>query len=123
VINVKDKQLRYVLMNRYMAGFFGIEPADAIGRTTAELMFGHGAQKVDETDKRVLASGKEIGFFEEEYRDISGGMRHWLVNKLPLLDADGEVERIVSVGLDIGERKRGEQEMRKAKDAAEAACR
>ena len=26
VINVKDKQLRYVLMNRYMAGIFGIEP-------------------------------------------------------------------------------------------------
>src|SRR6516164_7426265 len=48
-------------------------------------------------------------------------MRHWLVNKLPLLDADGRVERIVSVGLDIGERKRGEQEMRNAKDAAEAA--
>src|SRR5439155_6994868 len=52
-INVKDKQLRYVLMNRYMAGFFGIEPADAIGRNTAELKFGHGAQKVDETYKLV----------------------------------------------------------------------
>jgi PAS domain S-box-containing protein len=123
VINVKDRQLRYVLMNRYMAGLFGIEPANAIGRTTSELMFGHGAQKVDETDRRVLASGKELGFFEEEYRDLSGSMRHWLVNKLPLLDADGKVERIVSVGLDIGERKQGEQEMRKAKDAAEAALR
>jgi PAS domain S-box-containing protein len=121
VINVKDRQLRYVLMNRYMAGLFGIEPADAIGRTTSELMSGRGAQKVDETDRRVLASGKELGFFEEEYRDLSGNMRHWLVNKLPLLDADGKVERIVSVGLDIGERKRGEQEMRNAKDAAEAA--
>jgi signal transduction histidine kinase len=45
------------------------------------------------------------------------------VNKLPLLDTDGKVERIVTVGLDIGERKRGEQEMRKARDAAEAALR
>ena len=36
VINVKDKQLRYVLMNRYMAGIFGVEPADAIGRTTTD---------------------------------------------------------------------------------------
>lgn len=33
VINVKDSNLRYVLMNRYMAGIFGIEPQDAIGRT------------------------------------------------------------------------------------------
>jgi PAS domain S-box-containing protein len=123
VINVKDKQLRYILMNRYMAGIFGIEPADAIGRTTTDLMSRYGAQKTDENDRRVLAAGRELGFYEEEYLDSSGNLRQWLVNKLPLVDADGEVESIVSVALDIGERKRGEQEMRKAKDAAEAALR
>ena len=123
MINVKDRQLRYVLMNRYMAGVFGVEPADAIGRTTTDLMSRYGAQKTDGNDKRVLASGKGLGFYEEEYLDSSGNLRQWLVNKLPLLDADGEIEQIVTVGLDIGERKRGEQEMRKAKDAAEAALR
>ena len=123
VINVKDKQLRYVLMNRYMAGIFGVEPADAIGRTTTDLMSRYGAEKTDEHDKRVLEAGRELGFYEEEYKDSSGNMRQWLVNKLPLLDADGEIENIVTVALDIGERKRGELEMRKAKDAAEAALR
>jgi PAS domain S-box-containing protein len=123
VINVKDKQLRYVLMNRYMAGIFGIEPQDAIGRTTTDLMSRYGAEKTDEHDKRVLAVGRELGFYEEEYKDVTGNMRQWLVNKLPLLDAGGEIENIVTVALDIGERKRGELEMRKAKDAAEAALR
>jgi len=123
VINVKDKRLRYVLMNRYMAGIFGIEPGDAIGRTTTDVMSRYGARKTDENDKRVLAAGKELGFYEEEYVDSSGTMRQWLVNKLPLLDADGEIEYIVTVALDIGERKRGELEMRRAKDAAEAALR
>jgi len=123
VINVKDKQLRYILMNRYMAGIFGVEPADAIGRTTTDLMSRYGAQKTDENDRRVLAAGRELGFYEEEYLDSSGNLRQWLVNKLPLLDADGEIENIVTVALDIGERKRGELEMRKAKDAAEAALR
>ena len=83
----------------------------------------YGAQKTDENDRRVLETGKELGFYEEEYRDSSGNLRHWLVNKLPLLDADGGIESIVTVALDIGERKRGEQEMREAKDAAEAALR
>jgi signal transduction histidine kinase len=83
----------------------------------------YGAQKTDENDRRVLETGKELGFYEEEYRDSSGNLRHWLVNKLPLLDADGHVESIVTVALDIAERKRGEQEMREAKDAAEAALR
>jgi PAS domain S-box-containing protein len=123
VINVKDRQLRYVLMNRYMAGIFGVEPAAAIGRTTTDLMSRYGAQKTDENDKRVLASGRDLGFYEEEYLDSTGNLRQWLVNKQPLLDADGEIENIVTVALDIGERKRGEQEMRKAKDAAEAALR
>jgi PAS domain S-box-containing protein len=123
VINVKNRDMRYVLMNRYMAGIFGIEPADAIGRTTSDLMSRYGAQKTDENDQRVLAKGSELGFYEEEYIDSSGTMRHWLVNKLPLYDAKGEIEHIVTVALDIGERKRGEFEMRKARDAAEAALR
>ncbi len=80
-------------------------------------------EKTDENDKRVLVAGRELGFYEEEYIDSSGHMRQWLVNKLPLLDAKGEIENIVTVALDIGERKRGELEMRKAKDAAEAALR
>jgi PAS domain S-box-containing protein len=123
VINVKDNRLRYVLMNRYMAGIFAVEPNEAIGRTTSDLMSRYGAQKTDENDRRVLATRKELGFYEDEYPDSSGNLRHWLVNKLPLLDAEGGVESIVTVALDIGERKRGEQEMRQAKDAAEAALR
>jgi PAS domain S-box-containing protein len=110
-------------MNRYMAGIFGVEPGDAIGRTTSDLMSRYGARKTDENDKRVLATNKGLGFYEEEYMDSSGQLRQWLVNKLPLLDGEGEIERIVTVALDIGERKRGELEMRKAKDAAEAALR
>ena len=118
VINVKDKQLRYILMNRYMAGIFGIEPGDAIGRTTTDLMSRYGARKTDENDKRVLAAGTGLGFYEEEYLDSSGNLRHWLVNKLPLLDGDGDIESIVTVALDIGERKRGE-----AGDAQGQGCR
>ena len=71
----------------------------------------------------MLAGGRELGFYEEEYKDSAGNMRQWMVNKLPLLDAEGEIEYIVTVALDISERKRGEQEMRKARDAAEAALR
>lgn len=121
VINVKDTNLRYILMNRYMAGIFGIEPDSAIGHTTSELMSRYGASKSDSHDKEVLTTGKGLGFYEEEYLDASGAMRQWMVNKVPLLGADGNIESIVTVALDIGERKRNEQEMRKARDAAEAA--
>jgi PAS domain S-box-containing protein len=123
VINVKNTELRYVLMNRYMAGIFGIDPGEALGRTTGELMSRYGAAKTSEPDKHVLATRDGLGFYEEEYQDAAGMMRQWLVNKQPLLSADGKLENIVTVALDIGERKRSEAEMRKAKDAAESALR
>jgi PAS domain S-box-containing protein len=123
VINVKDRNLRYVLMNRYMAGIFGIDPKEALGRTTTDLMSRYGAEKTDDNDQRVLKVKRELGFYEEEYLDSAGHLRQWLVNKLPLLDAEGEIENIVTVALDIGERKRSEQEMRKARDSAETALR
>jgi PAS domain S-box-containing protein len=123
VINVKDRNLRYVLMNRYMAGIFSVDPKDALGRTTGELMARYGADKTDANDKRVLATKGGLGFYEEEYMDSAGHMRQWLVNKMPLLDAGGEIDRIVTVALDIGARKKSEREMLKAKDAAETALR
>ena len=124
VINVKDKELRYVLMNRYMAGIFGIEPGDAIGRTTADLMSRYGAEKTDENDKRVLAARQGTRLLRrgiQGFRPATCG-NGWSTS-CRSLDADGEIENIVTVALDIGERKRGELEMRKAKDAAEAALR
>lgn len=123
VINVKSIDLRYVLMNRYMAGIFSVEPQDAIGRTTSELMSRYGAEKTDANDRRVLEAGEGSGFYEEEYSDSSGTVRQWLVNKLPLRNSDGAIGSIVTVALDIGDRKRGEQDMRAAKDAAESALR
>ena len=123
VINVKDRNLHYVLMNRYMARIFDVEPSEAIGRTTSDLMSRYGAAKTDENDQRVLKARGELGFYEEEYLDSSGNLRQWLVNKLPLLDAQGEIENIVTVALDIGDRKRSELEMRKARDSAETALR
>jgi len=65
VINVKDRNLRYVLMNRYMAGIFSVDPKDAIGRTTSDLMSRYGAQKTDDNDRRVLQLKGGLGFYEE----------------------------------------------------------
>src|SRR5258708_33275524 len=98
-------------MTPYRAGFCGMEPQDAIGQTTADLMSRYGAEKTDENDKRVLSARRELGFYEEEYQDSSGNMRQWLVNKLPSLGPEGEIENILTLALDIGERKRHEQEM------------
>jgi PAS domain S-box-containing protein len=121
VINVKDTKFRYLLMNRYMARIFDVDPAEAVGRTTNEIMARYGASKETSGDNRVLATGQELGFYEEAYFDSAHRLRHWLVNKVPVKNAKGVIDYIVTVALDITDRKRSEQETQRARDSAENA--
>ena len=121
VINVKDTSFRYLLMNRYMARIFDVDPAEAVGRTTNEIMARYGASKETSGDHRVLSTGEELGFYEEAYFDSTHRLRHWMANKVPVQSADGVIEYIVTVALDITDRKRGEQETQRARDSAENA--
>ena len=121
VINVKDTDFRYLLMNRYMARVLGVDPEEAIGRTTNEIMARYGASKETSGDRRVLETGEELGFYEEAYFDSAHRLRHWMANKVPVQNANGEIEYIVTVALDITDRKRGEQETQRARDSAENA--
>ena len=123
IVNVKDRDLRYVMMNRYAASVLGVTPEDGVGATTVELMRRYDATKSDEFDRQVRDTGEELGFYEDQYVDASGTLRYWLTKKVPLLDPGGKVGSIVSVALDIGERKRAEQTLQAAKDSAEAASR
>jgi PAS domain S-box-containing protein len=123
IVNLKDRDLRYLMMNRYAAGVFGITPEEAVGKTTIQLMQRYEATKSDEFDRQVRDGGKELGFYEDQYIDVSGTPRYWLTKKVPIFDESGAVDSIVTVALDIGERKRTEQTLQTAKDAAEAASR
>ncbi len=121
VINVKDTKFRYLLMNKYMARIFDVDPEEAVGRTTNEIMARYGASKETSGDQQVLATGEELGFYEEAYFDSAHRLRHWMANKVPVKNAEGKIEYIVTVALDITDRKRSEQETQRARDSAENA--
>ena len=123
VINVKDRDLRYVLMNRYMAGIFGIEPGEAIGRTTTDLMSRYGAAKTDENDQRVLRPRASSASTRRSIWIPPATCGNGWSTSCRCSMPTASIENIVTVALDIGERKRSEQEMRKARDAAETALR
>ena len=121
VINVKDTRFRYILMNQYMARVLGIDPAEAVGRTTNEILARYGASKETIGDQRVIETGDELGFYEESYVDAAHKLRYWMANKVPVKRADGTIDYIVTVALDITDRKRSEQDIQRAREAAETA--
>ncbi len=122
IINLKTPNLRYAMMNRYQAALYGIEPPAAVGKTTGELLARYAALKVTGYDEEVLRTREPLGFYEDEYLDVAGNLRSWLTKKVPLKSQQDEVASIVTVALDITERKRAERELAAAKEAAEAAA-
>ena len=50
---------------RAYAQAIGLDPDEAVGRTTNEIMARYGASKETSGDQRVLATGEELGFYEE----------------------------------------------------------
>ncbi len=111
VISAKDRNSRYLVMNRYQAELYGTTPEDAVGRTAGELLGeGYGAYTAAR-DRIVMETGRPLLPYEETYPDTHGIEHDWLTTKVPLKDADGTVRGIASVSLDISDRKRAEQDL------------
>ena len=130
IINAKDLSSRYVLMNAYQAKLYGTTPAAAVGKTAADLLGGVYGVYTDGQDRQVIESGKALDFYEERYAGADGVERDWLKTKVPLIDSAGRAYRVITVAMDITNRKAAERrltqaraDLQSAKEAAEAANR
>ncbi|MCC7048504.1 MAG: PAS domain-containing protein [Alphaproteobacteria bacterium] len=130
MINAKDRDSRYVLMNAYQARLYGTTPIAAVGKTAAELLGPAYGEHTQSMDAMVIGTGRSTGFYEERYAGADGVERDWLSTKVPLLDSSARVDRLITVALDITDRKANERRLAKAqtelelaKEAAEGANR
>jgi len=114
LISAKDRQLRYVFMNRRQAESLGVTADEAVGRTAVELLGEEKAAPADAVDREVIATGQPRESYEEQHRDARGDVTSWLTTKVPSLDDTGQVVSVVTIAMDITERKRLEEELRHA---------
>jgi PAS domain S-box-containing protein len=113
-IHVKDVDGRYVLVNADMAAQVGQPKEWLIGKRAGQVFPDEYAVQILERERHIIATGEPTPLFEEEYRDHAGRASTWLARKVPLRDDRGEVKYIVSVGLDITDRKRAEATIRES---------
>jgi two-component system sensor histidine kinase/response regulator len=118
---VHDLGHRFVLINEPGARRLGRDVAGVVGRTHAELFDAGAVSMIAANTRRILAAGVVETF--EEVMSIGGEERQQLVTLGPYRDAAGTPAGIVGVARDITDRKRAEEELRRAKEAAEAANR
>jgi PAS domain S-box-containing protein len=109
IVNVKDRASRYILMNRFQGEVYGVDPAAAVGKVSADFTGADYGGWSLTFDREVVETGSALPFREREFVGRDGRRRVWWTAKRPLKDAAGEVRYIVTVALDITELKATER--------------
>jgi PAS domain S-box-containing protein len=110
---VKDREGRYLMVNRAWCERYGLEREQVLGRHTRELpgRTPDALERAAEEDQRVFETGRTLMF--EGVGVIRGGQRRdFQTTKAPLLDESGGVRGLVGVVVDLTDQKKAEREVR-----------
>ena len=110
-VYVKDREGKYLLVNKYVAKTFEISKVDRLPYTDYDLLPHDVAEMARRNDAQVIAKRKPIEF-QETLTGSDGTRRHYLSIKFPLFDSTGEVYAICGISSDVTERLRLDQERR-----------
>ena len=111
-IAVKDaRTLQYVLINRAGERFYGIPREQMIGKTAAEVLPASSAKSVTHEDHRLASTRQAELIPEHPFETPGNGTRIIASTRLPILDADGGTQYLLTVVEDRTNRKRAEAQI------------
>lgn len=118
-----DEQQRFTLVNLAMGRTLGAAPDEMIGKRFADYL-GDDATAVREhqANNQVLRTGQATIVDEFSCLNVFGERLWMQTTKVPFVSSTGEIE-VLSVAVDMSERRRAEEVLRHAKEEAEAANR
>jgi PAS domain S-box-containing protein len=116
----KDRQGRFAYANGPFCAELKRPLADIVGKTDRDLYPAEVADKYMHDDHRVIETGQVFEDVEAHF-NAEGGLSYVSVLKAPLRDAQQNIIGMQGIFWDVTARKRAEEALRQAKEAAEAA--
>ena len=110
-VTVKDKQRRYVLVNRFMCERRGFKRCELLGHRSR--LAPRVAHKTKLEDEHVLSSGTPLPYSESSYF-LDNAKTNWLQTKVPIRNLAGAVDKVLTVAFDVTENKAVEDELRES---------
>lgn len=108
-VTIKDRDRRYVYLNQFRADRHGLKREELIGKKLEELRPDVVKDTFIQDELRIIATGEPTLF--QEYGDPAMGDESIIMlSKIPLLDRFGITKHLVTVGIDVTERKTAELE-------------
>lgn len=118
-IFVKDRDFRFVLLNRAMEGMIGIPRAELLGHTDYDFFPKEQADWFRQKDQEMFTLGKRVEVTEEPLTDKDGRHHVLSTTKVPLRDAQGVITHLVGIIHDITPLKRAEEALREVSNVLE----
>jgi two-component system aerobic respiration control sensor histidine kinase ArcB len=118
-----NKDFVYLGCSSSMAELLNLSSrSDIVGKTYSDLFDEKSSAHYRKADTEVITKGVSLSLEEPLYAP-DGSKKIYLSKKIPLHDQDGNIIGMLGVSVDITDRKKMEEDLRIAKDAAEAASR
>jgi PAS domain S-box-containing protein len=123
LVVVFDTRGRIVQCNRACEQVTGYSSDELKGRVFFDLLVSPEGREDSRKRLEYGVSARAATMFENEWITKSGDRRRISFSNTPLIGADGAVQYYITTGIDITERYQAEQELARAKEAAEEANR
>lgn len=106
---IKDTDSHVLFVNNAWLDIFKKKLDEVVGKTDEELWPEDIAQELIKNDRLVIESKSSLQCVE--MLPDENGMRQWLVNKFPMFDANGNVQMIGGIAIDVTEEKKKEEQL------------
>ncbi len=109
IVNAKDKGGRFLIVNAAQASFYGLTPEQAEGKRVDQIVGPDNARAACTRDLEITEGRAPMLSFDDPGVDREGRETVWYTSKVPLRSADGSITGVLTVSVDITERKRAEE--------------
>lgn len=117
LIFVRDRHLRYTLVNRSFSALFGKSPDEMIGQRLTPLPGStRSIEEAAEQDRMILSGAEPLVRFDLRIAPDPMRERWYYIVKRPMRAPDGSISHVLGVAIDVTERKKIEEELRLHRD-------
>ncbi len=112
-ISVKDREGRFVSVNKEICHLLGHEESELLGKSNADFLPQDLAVTSEMTERSILETGRRPPFQVKEIALPSGDTKWLRLDRVPLRDSDGEITGTIGTAFDITDQIK-QEEIRKS---------
>ncbi len=117
------EQLRFIMWNKAGEDLVGFSSEEMLGKNDYDFFSEAEADRFTDADRQALSTSRMVDVTEEVIQTRHRGQRLLRTRKIPILDETGKPLYLLGISEDVTEARQSEIELKRAKDAAEAAAR